>query len=735
MTTPTLPVSPIAVTGAGPTAQAGIVQINLAAPTSQIVTGAEFGLGTIMGDSNHSYLPYADPSFQAVANQYPTDLLRHNWELNTMMDVMFPSRGSASSPNFFSIDNYLNQQGNLKSFFNNQTGTQIVTLGFPSWLDISNPSDQALYAGIVKQIAQHFIAAGEPVQNYELVNEPDGHYNITDMANTFNVVAQALKSVDPNYKLGGLTESYLHTTDLQTFFQIAGPNVGFVSWHQYVTNGSDGKSDQQVVTDSMDVEGNAQTVRAEMRAAGIADSVPLFLGEYNVDGANYNDPNNANMVGAVAAAAATYGMIHSNTNMTMGALWDVENDSAYSVFGLQGAFHVDSVGVVLAGLTAYMPGQLVQTIMPNNTPGLVGYTTRNGEGFSTALIDTNLSHSYTVDLSKTDLPAAGLFRVEVSNANPRGSRTSVTDLAHVTVAAGSVVIITNEAPHGGTEFSGLPNIIPTPAPTPTSTPSPTPAPASTLVPEPTTALIPGPTPTPTATQSANNTIITGTTSAIIDASGNKWTITADGQVAANSAADKTTANVVALAYVNGKIWQENVNSLWWGKTSPAAVWAPGPGTSTSPLPSSVIPAFVTIPAAQASATISASGVSVTSTSGNHMVFVSGTGDTVNLAVGSNTITDTGKTNTYVIPAAGRGYDTFNSNILSNHDTLDLRTALAATNWSGTTSSLAKYLGVANTSQGAVLSIAPTSGGAGAAIATVHGATVSDLTTLLAYSIT
>ncbi len=341
----TLPVSPIAPTSSGPAAQAGVVQMNLNATTGQIVTGAEFGLATTMGDYNHTYLPYADPAFQAVADQHPFDLLRHNWELNTMMDIIYPSRGS--SPNFTNIDTYLNQQGNLTGFFNNNTGTQVVTLGFPSWLNISSPSDQQLYAGMVKQIAQHFIAMGEPVADYELVNEPDGAYTVTDMANTFNVVAQALKSVDPSYRLGGLTETYPRMDDLQTFFQIAGPNIGFVSYHQYVTNGSDGKSDQQVVTDSLTASTQGpQQVRALMEANGIPDSVPIFLGEYNVDGANFDDPNNGNMVGAAAAAAVTYGLIASDSNTTMGALWCAENGSAYTAFGGVGNYQADPIAVV-----------------------------------------------------------------------------------------------------------------------------------------------------------------------------------------------------------------------------------------------------------------------------------------------------------------------------------------------------------------------------------------------------
>ncbi|MEA2740440.1 MAG: hypothetical protein QOH05_3747, partial [Acetobacteraceae bacterium] len=115
----------------------------------------------------------------------------------------------------------------------------------------------------------------------------------------------------------------------------------------------------------------------------------------------------------------------------------------------------------------------------------------------------------------------------------------------------------------------------TPTPTPAPTPKPTPAPT--------------PTPTPAPTASANDTVVTGTTAAITDASGNKWTITSGGQVAVNGVADTTTANVTELAYVNGTIWQENASKLWWGETKPNAAWSPAAGTATSPLPASPTP--------------------------------------------------------------------------------------------------------------------------------------------------
>jgi hypothetical protein len=91
--------------------------------------------------------------------------------------------------------------------------------------------------------------------------------------------------------------------------------------------------------------------------------------------------------------------------------------------------------------------------------------------------------------------------------------------------------------------------------------------------------------------------------------------------------------------------------------------------------------------------------------------------------------------TYVIPAAGNGVEAFTSNILALGDTLNLTTALAATNWNGSASTLSNYLKVTDSTQGATLSISATSGGSGVAIATIDGATTATLSSLLAHSIT
>ena len=81
----------------------------------------------------------------------------------------------------------------------------------------------------------------------------------------------------------------------------------------------------------------------------------------------------------------------------------------------------------------------------------------------------------------------------------------------------------------------------------------------------------------------NNTVLGvaaayGPIGSIVDASGNAWSIT-NGQVAVNGVVDTTTANVTELAYVNGRIWQENSNGLWWSKTAPSSAWTGGSTTN------------------------------------------------------------------------------------------------------------------------------------------------------------
>ncbi len=74
--------------------------------------------------------------------------------------------------------------------------------------------------------------------------------------------------------------------------------------------------------------------------------------------------------------------------------------------------------------------------------------------------------------------------------------------------------------------------------------------------------------------------------AIVDAAGVEWTINDAGEVTVNGVGDATTANVIAIAFVNGALWQQNNALRWWYKTTnpTGTAWLPAGGTLVSPLP-------------------------------------------------------------------------------------------------------------------------------------------------------
>ena len=118
-----------------------------------------------------------------------------------------------------------------------------------------------------------------------------------------------------------------------------------------------------------------------------------------------------------------------------------------------------------------------------------------------------------------------------------------------------------------------------------------------------------------------------------------------------------------------------------------------------------------------------------------MTFINDWGTTTDLSGGTSTVTDNAGENTFILPAAGNGLVTFANDILNLGDTLNLSTALSATDWDGSPDTLANYLSVSGWDGSAVVSIASTAGGAASPIATIAGEAGLDLGTLLGHAIT
>jgi hypothetical protein len=92
---------------------------------------------------------------------------------------------------------------------------------------------------------------------------------------------------------------------------------------------------------------------------------------------------------------------------------------------------------------------------------------------------------------------------------------------------------------------------------------------------------------PPVTASPEGTVVmAGAGGTIVDAGGNAWTLPA--QLAVNNTTDQTTRNVAKLAFVGGKVWQQNAAGNWYSKGQPSDTWS-GPST-TNPLSARSAPA-------------------------------------------------------------------------------------------------------------------------------------------------
>jgi Ca2+-binding RTX toxin-like protein len=181
---------------------------------------------------------------------------------------------------------------------------------------------------------------------------------------------------------------------------------------------------------------------------------------------------------------------------------------------------------------------------------------------------------------------------------------------------------------------------------------------------------------------------------------------------------------------------------------------------------------ISIAASDASPVETVSNAVITATAGNHMIFISGTGDTLTATGGTetvqayeghNTITtgsgndtirfagsgnvidagggnnrllDSGSNNTLVLGSHG-GYDDIYGYTLQNGDKFDLRSLLAQTSWKGDTASIGNFLHVTTSNNNGVLNVNSTgvAGGASHLVATFESSGVMNLATLLAHSIT
>jgi Ca2+-binding RTX toxin-like protein len=126
------------------------------------------------------------------------------------------------------------------------------------------------------------------------------------------------------------------------------------------------------------------------------------------------------------------------------------------------------------------------------------------------------------------------------------------------------------------------------------------------------------------------------------------------------------------------------------------------------------------------------GNKITTGAGNDSITFGGSGNTIDAGSGNNTLQDSGSNNTIIMPGSGKGFDDIFGYVLQNGDKLDFRNALANVAW--TQSTIGNFLHVSTSGTSAVLSLSTTSGGAATPIAKLEGAGTVSLATVLAHAV-
>jgi serralysin len=126
---------------------------------------------------------------------------------------------------------------------------------------------------------------------------------------------------------------------------------------------------------------------------------------------------------------------------------------------------------------------------------------------------------------------------------------------------------------------------------------------------------------------------------------------------------------------------------------------------------------------------------ITTGAGNDTISFGGSGNTVNAGGGNNTLQDSGSNNTIVMPGAGKGFDNIFGYVLQNNDTLDFRAALANTAWTGTSSTLGNFIHLSASGNNAIISISNSSNGTASQVAELQDSGPVTLSTLLAHALT
>jgi hypothetical protein len=421
------------------------ISVDLATPTGKQLSPYLYGVcvgSTAYGfNHNNDFDTLFNGTFQTSAAVIHPALVRTNTQ-QTLPMLQYVFRNGVANPDWTDLDNWID---NHAGFFDDSTGRLIFSLG-PLSSDTSVPP--STFASWAAPVANHFKSKGQEIFWWEVGNEDPG-MGAPSYLGYFDAIADALHAVNPQYKVGGPVNDYWDDNGLGAAIIGNSPSkIGFVNWHTYGFEGNATPTSDEIYARATSGQpiSNVTDARAQMRAAGISDSVPLGMTEYNMllDGGD-------NSVYQAALFAALYlsTSYKNDPNFQMGAVWDLGGDYGGG-FGLIGNSFlgqdysvIDPQGYYLGYAGQNMGGAEVTTSTSLTNFDVI-VTKPSPNRFAIQLVNYDTGHDATVTIGVSGgTPTGTITRWEIGKSNPSTpSVSSQPSLVGVSVPSEQAVILT-----------------------------------------------------------------------------------------------------------------------------------------------------------------------------------------------------------------------------------------------------------------------------------------------------
>lgn len=226
---------------------------------------------------------------------------------------------------------------------------------------VLNPVQEAKIVKLHYELAKLVKDSNLKVDYFEVFNEIEkdkGEYAETNQMNKlyalFNRVADTMRLVLPNAKIGGLAFTYPDMAWINGFLDNCGSRLSFVSWHNYSNGPNSGKSDVDIVTTQVGtIVSQAQSVVNELKKRNLQNTIETFITEFNIQWVwEPFEPRHANNVGAIFHSSIVNRL--AEMGLTATAVWHVKGNS----YGLiDDSYNVRATGNVYKWGTRFLTGE------------------------------------------------------------------------------------------------------------------------------------------------------------------------------------------------------------------------------------------------------------------------------------------------------------------------------------------------------------------------------------------